>query len=139
MPLRKLKPSTSRIDGNESRRGEWIAFYQPPCAGRHPNWRCADLDRTRLRRNPSILSETAMKRLHVPIALAFILATSAPYAQTPTAAPAASAAAARDCEKARHDHGAERGTPTPKSVRCAAEDSKGKKVSKAHDHNKVHK
>jgi hypothetical protein len=77
-----------------------------------------------------------MKSLHLPAALALILATSAPYAQTSTPTPAASAAAMRDCEKAKHDHGAEKGTPTPKSVRCAAEDMKGKK---AHDHNKVHK
>jgi hypothetical protein len=80
-----------------------------------------------------------MKRLHVPVALALILATSALYAQTSTPARAASAAAMRDCEKARHDHGAEKGTPSPKSVRCAADDMKGKKVNKAHDHNKVHK
>lgn len=80
-----------------------------------------------------------MLSVRIPLAFAIGLAVSAPYAQTtPTPAPAASAVKVRDCEKPRHDHGAEKGTPTPKSVRCAAEDSKGKPVGKVHDHAKVH-
>jgi hypothetical protein len=78
-------------------------------------------------------------QLRIPVAFAFIVAVTAPFAQTSTPAPAASAATMRDCEKARHDHGAEKGTPTSKSARCAAEDAKGKTGKPVHDHNKVHK
>jgi hypothetical protein len=77
---------------------------------------------------------------HLRICIAFALAVAGTaFAQTSPPAAAASAATMRDCEKSKHDHGADKGTPTPKSVRCAAEDNKGKKVTKAHDHNKVHK
>jgi hypothetical protein len=83
--------------------------------------------------------EIIVTKLQFAALLALSLSMSAPFAQTTAPAKAASAAATRDCEMPRHDHGAEKGTATPKSVRCAAEDAKGKKVQKAHDHNKVHK
>jgi hypothetical protein len=87
------------------------------------------------------MKEITMKNLHVPMALVIAMALTPLFAQTTTpaaTAPAASAAKVRDCEKPRHDHGAEKGTPTPMSVRCAAEDARGKKVKRAHDHQKVH-
>ena len=83
---------------------------------------------------------TSLRMLSVAAVLA--LSASVSLAQNAKPAPApekAAAAQPRDCDKPRHDHGADKGTPTPKSVRCAAEENKGKKVSKAHDHNKVHK
>jgi hypothetical protein len=57
------------------------------------------------------------------VALAAALAVSAAttFAQTDAPAQAASAAdKAMDCGK-RHDHGADKGTPTPDSVRCAGQ------------------
>ena len=61
------------------------------------------------------------------------------------AAPAASAASApmMDCPKmAKHDHGAEKGTPTPKSSACAdmaAPAASAAKKKPLHDHGKMHK
>lgn len=80
-----------------------------------------------------------MSKLQIAALLAVSLSMSASFAQTTAPAKAASAAAARDCEKSQHDHRAERGTPTSESERCTAEGAKGKKVEKAQDHNKVHK
>jgi hypothetical protein len=76
------------------------------------------------------------------LAAALALFAGAALAQNtaPADKPADRAAAKmRECDKPRHDHGAEKGTPTPKSARCAAEENKGKTTQKAHDHNKVHK
>ena len=81
---------------------------------------------------------TPLRMLSIAAVLA--LSASMSLAQNTKPAPTEKAAAqTRDCDKPRHDHGADKGTPTPKSVRCAAEENKGKTVSKAHDHNKVHK
>lgn len=72
------------------------------------------------------------------------LALSATPALSQTAAePAAAASAAKDCtpQKPKHDHGADRGTPTPQK-KCATEKKIVKAKSQAiqgHDHGKVHK
>jgi hypothetical protein len=78
---------------------------------------------------------------------AFLLCAGAVMAQPSSADPASGVPAgkmARDCSKAmaRHDHGAERGTPIASSVPCAAAPASGAK-SKAkvrrHDHARFHK
>jgi hypothetical protein len=81
------------------------------------------------------------------LSAALVLASTPLLAQT-APAPAASAAAPgmamqKDC-KSKHDHGAEKGTPTPKSAMCADMAASGAKATakpktKAHDHGKVHK
>lgn len=74
------------------------------------------------------------------LSLAFAATTA--FAQTADV-PAAAASATQDCvpQKARHDHGAERGMPTPQK-KCAPEKKTAKAKTKAvqgHDHGKVHK
>lgn len=80
------------------------------------------------------------------IALAFAISlSSAALAQDGPAAPAAASSASTDCAKpmARHDHGAEKGTPSPKAMApCGAESASPAKKVKAkagHDHGKFHK
>jgi hypothetical protein len=76
----------------------------------------------------------------VSVAAVLALSAAVSLAQNAKPAPAEKATApTQECDKAKHDHGADKGTPTPKSVRCAAEANKGKTTSKAHDHAKVHK
>jgi hypothetical protein len=74
--------------------------------------------------------------------LSLMFAATTAFAQN-AEAPAASASAAQDCvpQKPRHDHGAERGMPTPQK-KCAPEKKTAKAKSNAiqgHDHGKVHK
>jgi hypothetical protein len=89
-----------------------------------------------------------MSAFHVfQLAVALMLSTAA-VAQdgpVPTTAPAA-ASMPQDCPKAiaRHDHGAEKGTPTPNSSACpmatAASPDKAKAKAKlGHDHARFHK
>ncbi|WP_284617747.1 hypothetical protein [Aquabacterium humicola] len=72
------------------------------------------------------------------VAIVAVSAFAQPAAPTPSAS-----APMMDCQKkARHDHGAEKGTPTPKSSACA--DMPGPAASAArkkplHDHGKMHK
>ena len=87
----------------------------------------------------------------IPSSIGLALIVSSATAQTAPAVPAAPAAPAAasmpmDCNQMkRHDHGAERGTPTPAKADCAqlkpasAPNAKTKAKAKAHDHNKVHK
>jgi hypothetical protein len=83
-----------------------------------------------------------------PIAFALALSTAAVAQGAPVSTPAPDAGAAstmpRDCTKpmARHDHGAEKGTPTPMSAVCptATTASPAKAKSKpGHDHARFHK
>jgi hypothetical protein len=83
----------------------------------------------------------------VAFAFAISLSTAA-IAQDSAGAPAApvtAPSASTDCAKptARHDHGAEKGTPSPKAmVPCGAESAAPAKKAKAktgHDHAKFHK
>lgn len=72
--------------------------------------------------------------------LLLALAATASLGQQ-AAAPAASAARATDCVP-RHDHGAERGTPSPQARCGSASQAKAKKQGKAidgHNHGKIHK
>ena len=79
-----------------------------------------------------------MKIVQLSLAIAIALSLGAAFAQTNKPAPAASAVTARDCEKPRHDHRAEKGNPVPASSRCANEAAHA--ASKPmHDHGKVHK
>jgi hypothetical protein len=80
-----------------------------------------------------------LRMLSIAAVLALSASVSLAQNAKPAPAPEKAAAQPRECDKPKHDHGADKGTPTPKSVRCAAEENKGKKVGKAHDHNKVHK
>jgi putative alpha-1,2-mannosidase len=85
------------------------------------------------------------------IALAFTvslstltLAQGSGGAPAAPAAPAAAASASTDCAKpmARHDHGAEKGTPSPKAAAPCGAAAASKKTAKAktgHDHAKIHK
>jgi hypothetical protein len=72
------------------------------------------------------------------------IAASASVAQEGTSVPDA-ATKAQDCARARHDHGADRGTPSSKSgckttARKHASEKAGAKGSvQGHDHGKVHK
>jgi hypothetical protein len=83
----------------------------------------------------------------IPVAFAVIFSAAALAQEAPApvtdAKPTAAAAMPHDCTKqmARHDHGAEKGTPTPKMAGCAMEKPavspvKGKA---GHDHAKFHK
>jgi hypothetical protein len=80
------------------------------------------------------------------IALAALLgfAGSLSFAQQ-APAPAATAPAAQDCAKTRHDHGADKGTPSASSgCKPTAKKSKTAKAAKkadmqGHDHGKMHK
>jgi hypothetical protein len=85
----------------------------------------------------------------VPIAFAMILSGAAVAQEAPApateATPAPAAVMPHNCTKEmpRHDHGAEKGTPTPKMSGCAME-APAAAVSKAkpklgHDHAKFHK
>ena len=56
-----------------------------------------------------------MKIIHIPLAIVIALSIGTAFAQPTKPAPAASAVAASDC---RHDHGAEKGAPASKSVKC---------------------
>jgi hypothetical protein len=99
------------------------------------------------------VKESTMLVRKIALALAMTTASlTAAYAFVdvpPAAVEAASTASMpADCgnQMARHDHGAEKGMPTPKSARCqiAKDASAGastptKKVTpKGHDHNKFH-
>lgn len=81
----------------------------------------------------------------VILSLAFAGAALAQEAPAPTSPPAAVAAAPGDCARpmARHDHGAERLTPSPKAAApCApakTRTSAKAKVGPGHDHGKFHK
>lgn len=90
-----------------------------------------------------------MSAFHVfPLAVALMLSAAA-VAQDgpgPTTAPVAPAAASmpQDCTKAmaRHDHGAEKGTPAPKSGACPMATGASPAKAKAkmgHDHARFHK
>ena len=88
----------------------------------------------------------ASRIFSIAFALALSTAAVAQEAPAPTAAPAVDATSTmpRDCTKpmARHDHGAERGTPTPMSGGCpmATSDTSAKTKAKlGHDHAKFHK
>jgi hypothetical protein len=83
-----------------------------------------------------------------PIAFALALSAAAVAQEAPVPTPAPDAGAAstmpRDCAKpmARHDHGAEKGTPTPMSAGCPMATSASPAKTKAklgHDHAKFHK
>jgi hypothetical protein len=79
----------------------------------------------------------------ITIAALLGLASTAVSAQQ-AAAPAAAAPSAKDCAKARHDHGADRGTPSAASgCKPLAGKAKAVKAEKAeiqgHDHGKMHK
>jgi hypothetical protein len=80
-----------------------------------------------------------------PLALALVLSTAvvAQESSAPNLDPAGTAIT-HDCAKPmpRHDHGAEKGTPTPMRVACpmAATPSIEKaKAKRGHDHAKFHK
>lgn len=82
-----------------------------------------------------------------PIAVALVLSTAAVAQEAPAPAPAPPAAAStmpHDCAKpmGRHDHGAEKGTPTPMSPGCPMATSASSAKAKAkpnHDHSRFHK
>lgn len=83
------------------------------------------------------------------VALAAAAATAVAQQASPAATPAAGASgpAAADCVRQvpRHDHGAERGTPMPRSsaTACAPQKAASGATRSAnkplHDHGKVHK
>jgi hypothetical protein len=78
--------------------------------------------------------------LATTLALAYF---ATPVLGQTAAAPAAVASAEQDCapQKPKHDHGADRGMPTPQK-KCGAEKKATKAKVKAvqgHDHGKVHK
>lgn len=110
-----------------------------------------------IHRIPSHLEFIVMSTIRT-LSAAFILATLAltAIAQTPPAAGASmpmmggeAMAMPHDCAKgmAKHDHGAERGSPRPKSADCgpagaaAAPEAaaSGAKAKQRHDHSKFHK
>jgi hypothetical protein len=81
-----------------------------------------------------------------PVALALVLSTAvvAQESPVPNPAPAGAASMPHDCAKpmARHDHGAEKGTPTPMSAACpmaSAAPVEKAKAKRGHDHARVHK
>lgn len=73
--------------------------------------------------------------------VAMVMMAGAAVAQQ--APPATISATAHDCiaQGMRHDHGAERGTPTPKMAGCAtaAATAPAAKAKLGHDHAKFHK
>ena len=74
------------------------------------------------------------------VSLLLALAATASLAEQ-AQPPAMSAAQAEDCV-VRHDHGAERGTPSPQARCGIASQGKAKKQGEAvdgHDHGKIHK
>ena len=80
------------------------------------------------------------------VAATVLLGVGSALAQAPQAAASAAAPAAsmpHDCKVAKHDHGAEKGMPMPKSAMCAdaaASAPKAKaKPAPRHDHTKFHK
>lgn len=79
----------------------------------------------------------------VVLSLAFAAAAIAQDLPAAAAAPASAAPAQTDCAKpmARHDHGAERGMPTPKAAApCGPAKTRTKaKAVTGHDHAKFHK
>jgi hypothetical protein len=87
----------------------------------------------------------------LPIVFAMVLSGTAVAQQVPApatdAAPGAAATMPLECKKdmSRHDHGAEKGTPTPKMTGCAMKEStapSAKTKAKAklgHDHARTHK
>ena len=90
----------------------------------------------------------------IPIALGMLLSGAAFAQQATDAVPAPDAAAMpHNCaaQPARHDHGAERGTPTPRMAGCAMNEMSGMgqatepasdvkpKVKRGHDHARTHK
>ena len=80
-----------------------------------------------------------MKIIQLPLAVLVALSVGPAFAQATKPAPAASASAAKDCEK-RHDHRADKGNPVPASARCPDAAPKGQSAaSKPHDHGKMHK
>jgi uncharacterized low-complexity protein len=97
------------------------------------------------------MRQTPMRAI-AALATSFALAAAA-QAQTATnaAMPIAAASMPQDCvkPKARHDHGAERGTPTSRSTAmpCGQEGAatapgtgaSGPKQPRKHDHGKFHK
>jgi hypothetical protein len=84
----------------------------------------------------------SIRTLTLAVLLGFC--ASASFAQQ-AAAPADAASSAQECAKARHDHGADRGTPSSKSgCKPLAKKAKVAKADKktgvqGHDHGKVHK
>ena len=84
-----------------------------------------------------------MKLRTFALALVTAFAVSAPLAQQ-EAPPADAAKAAQDCAKTRHDHGAEKGTPSARSA-CKPMAAKSKSVKarradlQGHDHGSMHK
>lgn len=90
-----------------------------------------------------------MSALHtIPLVLALAVSTGAVAQDTraPSPEPGAPAAVQQDCPMTmpRHDHGAERGTPTPMRGSCpmAAADApvaKAKAAKRGHDHARFHK
>lgn len=89
---------------------------------------------------------------HLSVAAALALSTVLAAAQTsPADAPTTPGSTAKDCVKTtRHDHGAERGAPTPQGKPCmpekaaAADGDASAKGSKAkpvggHNHSQFHK
>jgi hypothetical protein len=79
----------------------------------------------------------------VVLSLAFAAAAVAQDLPATAAPPVAATSAQTDCAKptARHDHGAERGMPTPKAAApCGSAKTKAKaKAVPGHDHAKFHK
>jgi hypothetical protein len=78
------------------------------------------------------------------LAIVALMAFAASSFAQQAAAPADVGQAAQDCARTRHDHGAEKGTPTGKSA-CkpmAAKVKTAKAAKKAdlqgHDHGKIH-
>ena len=88
-----------------------------------------------------------MSVFHVfPVALALVLSTAvaAQEGPAPNPAPAGATSMPHDCAKpmARHDHGAEKGTPTPMPGACpmaAAAPVEKAKAKRGHDHARFHK
>ena len=86
----------------------------------------------------------------VPIALMALFSVAAVAQEAPAPVPAPAQAAPtmpQDCttQPMRHDHGVEKGTPTPKMAGCAMASSTASsatakpKAKSGHDHNKFHK
>lgn len=84
-----------------------------------------------------------MNHLRV-LASVILLGPIGAFAQPAPAAAAASAPMMECRHMAKHDHGAEKGTPTSKAAACAhgpdlAASAPAKKKALAHDHGKFHK
>lgn len=84
-----------------------------------------------------------MNHLRV-LASVVLLGSTFAFAQPAPVPAAAASKAMMECHKmAKHDHGAEKGTPMPKAAACAVGHdlaaSAPKKKALAHDHGKVHK